>query len=83
MVKGTTRQVILVKGTGERLFDQAIFLVREEALANGGITEETLLKEAKIACSQGQNQFSMIRKFLWAGCGAGLTALLWMITSLF
>ena len=38
MVKGTTRQVILVKGTGEKLFEQAIFLVRDDALRSGGVT---------------------------------------------
>ena len=48
MVKGITRQVIVVKSPDKKLFDQAIFLVREDALANGGITEEALLNEARI-----------------------------------
>ena len=31
MVKGTSRQVIVVHATEEKLFDQAIFLLREGA----------------------------------------------------
>ena len=33
MVKGITRQVILVKSPDPRLFEEAIFIVKEEALA--------------------------------------------------
>ena len=42
MVKGVTRQVVVVKGTEEKLFDQAIFLVREDALTDGEITEAVM-----------------------------------------
>ena len=33
MVKGITRQVILVKSPDPKLFEEAIFIVKEEALA--------------------------------------------------
>lgn len=36
MVKGITRQVILVKSPDPKLFDEAIFIVKEEALARRG-----------------------------------------------
>ena len=36
MVKGITRQVILVKSPDPKLFEEAIFIVKEEALARGG-----------------------------------------------
>ena len=36
MVKGITRQVILVKSPDPRLFEEAIFIVKEEALAREG-----------------------------------------------
>ena len=32
MVKGVTRQVVVVKSPDPKLFEQAIFLLREEAL---------------------------------------------------
>ena len=49
MVKGTSRQVILVQGPEEKLFEQAIFILKDEAVSQG-ITEELLLKEAKSLC---------------------------------
>ena len=36
MVKGITRQVIFVKSPDPRLFEEAIFIVKEEALAREG-----------------------------------------------
>ena len=51
MVKGITRQVVVVKGGDPAMFEQAIFLVRDDVLAQGGVTEEALLEEArKAAC---------------------------------
>lgn len=82
MVKGTTRQIILVKGSGEKLFEQAIFLVRDDALANGGITEEALLKEARQVCAHNPVSLSTRVKLLWASCGAGIIGLLWLLTAL-
>ena len=49
MVKGITRQVILVKSPDPRLFEEAIFIVKEEALARAGVTAEHVLKEARRA----------------------------------
>ena len=46
MVKGISRQVIVVRGTDPKLFEQAIFILREDAKE---VTEQQLLKEAKQA----------------------------------
>ena len=46
MVKGISRQVIVVDGPDPKLFDQAIFILKNDALGEG-ITEEALLKEAR------------------------------------
>ena len=46
MVKGISRQVILVKSPDAKLFEQAIFILTEEAVVQG-VTDEQLLKEAK------------------------------------
>ena len=77
MVKGITRQVIVVKSPDKKLFDQAIFLVREDALANGGITEEALLDEARIVCKHSIKQTGWMTKLEWAACGAAATAAVW------
>lgn len=51
MVKGITRQVILVKSPDPKLFEEAIFIVKEEALAREGVSAEHILKEAKHAAN--------------------------------
>ena len=80
MVKGITRQVIVVKAQDQKLFDQAIFLVRDDVLADGGITEELLLNEAKIACKDQNNRKYFINKLLWCVIGASITSFVWLLT---
>lgn len=83
MVKGTTRQVIVVKGPDPKLFDQAIFLVRDDVILDGGVTEDELLKEAHHACRMNPMAVEHIKtKLLWALSGAGTTALLWLLLSI-
>ena len=81
MVKGMTRQVIWIKGSGEKLFEQAIFLVRDDVLSQGGITEEELLKEARAVCTQKNVPFHIRSKLLWIAIGALGTALCWLFVS--
>ena len=49
MVKGITRQVILVKSPDPRLFEEAIFIVKEEALAREGVSADQVIREARQA----------------------------------
>ena len=44
MVKGISKQIIVVDPPEPKLFEQAIFILKEDA---PGITDEALLKEAK------------------------------------
>ena len=46
MIKGISRQVIVVQSTDKKLFEQAIFIMSEEAVASGEYTDDFLLKEA-------------------------------------
>ena len=82
MVKGTSRQVIVVHAPEEKLFDQAIFLLKEGAVENGGVSDEALLREAKTYL---ESPVRRRRKWLhngplWGAAGAGLTGLLWLLT---
>ena len=43
MVKGVSRQVIVVRSPDEKLFEQAIFILKEDA---PGVTDEELLRQA-------------------------------------
>ena len=81
MVKGISRQVIVVHSPGEELFDQAIFILKDSAVGEG-ITEEKLMKEAK-QCIRGDGEGKVARSGpLWACGGAVFTALLWLATAL-
>ena len=46
MVKGISRQVIVVKGAEQALFEQAIFILKDRAVGKRGVTDAQLLREA-------------------------------------
>ena len=47
MVKGTTKQVIVVKSPDPTLFEKAIFILRNDAGMGKGITREDVLRQAE------------------------------------
>lgn len=76
MVKGISRQVIVVQSPDPKVYEQAIFILREDAK---DVTDEMLLKEAmQVARKQRQKPSGI----LWAGCGAACTAIVWLLTVL-
>lgn len=78
MVKGTSRQVIVVHAPEEKLFDQAIFILRENAVGEGGVSDEALLREAKGYLEvTGKRRHKWLHNGpLWGAAGAGVGALL-------
>ena len=88
MVKGTTRQVMVVRTSDADLFEQAIFLLREDSLEKQGITERQILEEAK-RLAEGCSEQSRRRKhrlslsaLAWSTAGAALTGFAWLLTTL-
>ena len=84
MVKGITKQVIVVKTPVSGMFEQAIFILRDEAVT-AGVTEEMLLKEAKrLIRTPGANRMKLshIAGVVWAFGGAMFTAIVWVLTVL-
>lgn len=47
MVKGIAKRVIVVKSPDRRLFEEAIFIVKEEAFVGAGVSAEAVLQEAQ------------------------------------
>ena len=47
MVKGVARRVIVVKTPDKRLFEQAIFIMKEDAFNRQGVTAEQIVEEAQ------------------------------------
>ena len=83
MVKGTSRQVILVHAPDTKLFEQAIFILKEDAVGEG-ISDDALLREAQRAIHgirpQEKRRHNLLFRLLWAGVGASATGLLWLGT---
>ena len=78
MVKGISRQVIVVEAQAPKLFEQAIFILRRDAK---GVTDEELMKEAKYLIGT-----QPVRKWqdgiVWASCGGALVGALWLLSAL-
>ena len=82
MVKGISKQVIVVNSPDKELFDQAIFILKDEAVSQG-ITEELLLKEAKKTIGiSGKKRYLRYYGPVWACGGALATGAAWLLTVL-
>ncbi len=79
MVKGICRQVIVVQSPDPKLFDQAIFILREDAK---GVTEEALLQEAKKLMGSPRKKRGVSSGMLWGCAGAAATGLAWLLSLL-
>lgn len=79
MVKGVTRRVVVVKSPDKRLFEEAIFILSEDALRAGGITAEDIVSEACSVASTyvRRNAVKGFHKYLLPAAliGAGLVIL--------
>lgn len=86
MVKGISRQVIVVHAPDPKLFEQAIFILKDDAVGEG-ITDEALLQEAQDAIrggdKPGKKRHFYLYGAVWAAGGALLTGLAWLLTVLF
>lgn len=49
VVKGVAKRVIVVKSPDPKVFEEAIFIVREDYMKTAGVTRSQLLNEAKKA----------------------------------
>ena len=83
MVKGISRQVIVVHSPDPKLFEQAIFILKDEAV-HQGITDEQLMQEAKrVMRNPGKSSGRSILSLgpVWAAAGAAATAVIWIFTA--
>lgn len=74
MVKGTSRRVIVVDSPDPKLFEQAIFIVKNDAFSQEGITSQQILGEAcRIArgcAAPPEAQCPLWRRVPWWGWAA-------------
>ena len=70
MVKGISKQVIVVQAPDAKLFEQAIFILRSHEHGFEGVTDEMLLKEANQIIHREKAQFAYVgaRMGVFRGC---------------
>lgn len=85
MVKGVSKRVIIVKSPDVRFFEQAIFIVKDDAMNKAGVTAERVLEEAcRVAdCYVKANGskpsiLQRIKPLLWCLAGALTAVLVWL-----
>lgn len=78
-VKGVARRVVIVRSPAESVFEEAIFIVREEAERSGGVSREEVLSEARRAAGAYVGAVSPPRRRIcwktWAFLGTCAAAL--------
>lgn len=89
MVKGVARRVIVVKTPDRRLFEQAIFIVKEDAFSHDGVSAEQVLAEAQRVADGYIRRNSGVRRRLsripapaYAAAGAAAATAVWALTLL-
>ena len=84
MVKGISKQVIVVNSPDKKMFDQAIFILSDEAMKEEGVSNEELLRHAKALINK--PKIAQVRSpymgFVFALSGAILTGTVWLLTIL-
>jgi hypothetical protein len=88
MVKGISRRVVVVDSPDQRFFEQAIFIVRNDA-AGEGVTAKDLVEEAKkVARSYAGNDCSRFSKFwrdlnpaVYTLVGAACIGMVWLLVT--
>lgn len=92
MVKGISRRVILVRSPDPRFFEQAIFLVKEDALNAEGVTAEQVVDEARQVAAgyirrntERSHDLPEARElpwWVWFVLGACATGVVWLVLAL-
>ena len=89
VVKGISKRVIVVKSPDPKIFEQAIFIVREDYPGQTGISERELMRQAREAvsgCLPGSGRrarlMPWVRGMLYAGLAAAATALTWVMVQM-
>lgn len=85
MVKGISRQVIVVNPPDKKLFDQAIFILSDEAMGRKEVTDDMLLREANRiirTSDEKSKKHKTAHKWIYAVLGALSTGVVWMLSYL-
>ena len=87
MVKGISRRVVVVDSPDQRFFEQAIFIVRNDA-GGEGVTARDLVEEARRVArgytggSRLSRAWRELNPLVYTLIGAGSIGLVWLIVTL-
>ncbi len=88
MVKGVSRHVIVIRSPDKKLFEEAIFIVNEDAYKENGVTGEMIIKEAQTVADRyikdnlSKHKLMKMPPMFYAAIGAIATAAVWITTIL-
>ena len=90
MVKGISRRAVVVDSPDPQIFEQAIFIVRNDALGKAGVTPEQVLSEAcRVARGytaahggRGRRLWQSLPGLCYAALGGGAVGLVWLLAAL-
>jgi hypothetical protein len=70
VVRGISKQVILIQGDGNDFYESAILLLKEDKLKDG-VGDDELLRQAKAALNR--DRLKRDNRYAWSGilCGIG------------
>lgn len=84
MVKGVARRVIVVKSPDRRFFEQAIFIMKEDAFSTEGVTADQIVAEAQRVADGYVRRNTGVGRLVWkipapayAAAGAVVATLVW------
>lgn len=86
VVKGTARRVIIVKSPDPEIFEEAIFIMREDFAMKKGASSENVVREAqRVADSYIRSSLGKTKKLIWrfrfpafAAAGAAAAGIAWL-----
>ena len=67
MVKGISKQVIVVNSPDKKLFEQAIFILNENTVGKNGVTDDILLRRQNKLCAPMGTQNICVRCMVHCG----------------
>lgn len=90
VVKGISKRIIVVKSPDPRIFEQAIFIVREDYACQAGISQRELMRQARQAVggylpagkTASGGVVPWLRGLLYAAAGAAAAALAWVMVQM-
>ena len=89
VVKGTARRVIVVKSPDPRIFEEAIFVIREDVFSERGVSAAKLMEEARQVASgftgrrrRFRGLFSRLPAAAFAAIGSAATGIAWLAVKL-